>query len=149
MAPAVLLALQRQGGGAQLRGDGLPQVPGCPRGWGAGGRGRRPDPCPAQGAGPLGAGCADGGRQWHVGLLLRGRGEAAACPEAARGPFRVVRRAAGRQGAHRPRHAHPCSPSVPFLPLNWPLFLSPPVSPSLSLPQRLSQGSFPSYHLPR
>ena len=35
MAPALLLALQRQGGGAQLRGDGLPQVPGCPW-WGAG-----------------------------------------------------------------------------------------------------------------
>jgi hypothetical protein len=32
MATAVLLALQRQGGGPQLRGDGLPQVVGTREG---------------------------------------------------------------------------------------------------------------------
>lgn len=81
-------------------------------GW-AGGR-SRPDPCPAQGAGPLRAGRADSGRQRHVGLLLRGRGKAAACPEAARGHLRVVRRAAGRWGTHRapaPRRPTPAFPA--------------------------------------
>ena len=119
-------------------------------GGGLGGRGDRSDRCPAQGVGLLGAGRADGGRQWHVGLLLRGRGEAAACPEVARGPLRVVRRAAGRWGARRGPH-HPWVPTlpwVPFLCLNWPLFFV-SVSSSLSLPQRLSQRPFPGYQLPR
>lgn len=41
VAPALLLALQCQGGGAQLRGDGLPQVPRVPLvgGWEGGGTG--------------------------------------------------------------------------------------------------------------
>uniref|UniRef100_A0A8C6CQJ7 Hepsin n=1 Tax=Moschus moschiferus TaxID=68415 RepID=A0A8C6CQJ7_MOSMO len=126
VAPALLLALQRQGGGAQLRGDGLSQVPGVPLVGGWEGVGRRSDRCPAQGVGLLGAGRADGGRQRHVGLLLRGRGEATACPEVARGPLRVVRRAAGRWGARREPH-HPWIPTLPRVPslrLNWPLFLS-------------------------
>ena len=150
VAPALLLALQRQGGGAQLRGDGLPQVPGVPLVGGWEGGGRRSDRCPAQGVGLLGAGRADGGRQWHVGLLLRGRGEAAACPEVARGPLSVVRRAAGRWGACRGPH-HPWVPTLPWVPslrLNWPLFFV-SVSSSLSLPQRLSQRPFPGYQLPR
>lgn len=41
-------------------------------GWSGAGGGS--DPSPVQGPGALGAGCANRGRQRHVGLLLRGRG---------------------------------------------------------------------------
>ena len=110
-------------------------------GWEGGGR--RSDRCPAQGVGLLGAGRADGGRQWHVGLLLRGRGEAAACPEVARGPLRVVRRAAGRWGARRRPH-HPWAPTLPRVPslrLNWPLFclcVFIPIPPTATVPEAIS-----------
>nr|KAF6318509.1 hepsin [Pipistrellus kuhlii] len=103
-------------------------------GWPREGGRSRPDPCPAQGTGPLGAGCADGGCQRHVRLLLRGRGEAALRPEAARGHLRVVRRAVGGWG----RTLRPAAPRVPrlflsfLLRLNWPLSLSLCPRPCLS-----------------
>lgn len=101
-----------------------------------GGRSRS-DPCPAQGTRPLGAGRADGRRQWHIGLLLRGRGKAALRPEAAGCHLRVVRRAAGRwghtPGPHTPQGPSSSSSSSHRSQLAAPFCFS--LSPSLSLSQ--------------
>lgn len=102
-------------------------------GWQQEGGRSRPDPRPAQGTDPLGAGCADSGCQWHVRLLLCGRGKASPGPEAARGHLRVVRRAAGRW-EHTPRALQlpscpTCSSSASFC-LSELAFLF--LSPSLS-----------------
>lgn len=140
--------LQRQGGGAQLRGDGLPQVPGAPGGAGSGG-GRRSDRCPAQGVGLLGAGRADGGRQWHGRAssawtqggchMPRGCSRSSPCGEEGGGQVGRKLRAPTTPGYPRsPR----CLPSVLIG-----LFSS--LLSSRSLPQRLSQRPFPGYQLPR
>uniref|UniRef100_A0A667ITN0 Hepsin n=1 Tax=Lynx canadensis TaxID=61383 RepID=A0A667ITN0_LYNCA len=126
VAAAVLLALQRRGGGPGLRGHGLPQVAGGPRGVGgrrgAGGAGLTPA-CP----GPWAT------RSWTCGRRAptARRASSAWTRGGCRWPGGCSRSSpCGEEGSGQGRP--PARGRCPFFHLNWPLFLFLPLPLSFS-----------------
>ena len=126
VAAAVLLALQRRGGGPGLRGHGLPQVAGGPRGVGgrrgAGGAGLTPA-CP----GPWAT------RSWTCGRRAptARRASSAWTRGGCRWPGGCSRSSpCGEEGSGQGRP--PARGRCPFFRLNWPLFLFLPLPLSFS-----------------